>query len=590
MAAVTLSAENVLVVYRLTDGDSQEFAELYRDLHGLDSEQVLGIPCSDQEILDNYSSFQSEVEDPIWSAINSPPLSGRQIFAIVLCPFVCGGFRDGSSIISSTSRLSRIGHTYIKDEKNPIYDRQVFKRYDSDDRSFCVICTRFDAPTISIAKAWFQNSKQAFFQKNVSGTFYIDPYSSYQGSDALNYEEDIIFFQEALLNQLGLDISSVVQIDPYIDPVIGSVESDSIFWGWGADRGSLSFFKDTINLRAFFYNADFDGSSTMRDIDATTWPLLAIRSNYVATAGSMSDPGYESFLRPLPFFDTLFRGATLGEAFCFSQPTFNSSIAVFGDPLLTFIFPNQYQDTSYYNVDDAWQYMADYLAQAITLLYRKHNLILGVSDTLLQMDSVVVSDDLVYIFDELQKVYDDTFWKNSFINLSKSLVNFVTTKNKSSYSFFYPTLDDYLTISGNKISSIILDTMQNEQLKQSISSSNIRQGGSWQFDFNLSHTPGAFSFYHIEMDVALDEDFNNIIFTKSTLNDLTGWKYKNFANEFIDFPYNGITSNYAGRTIRYYSQNSETLTRGEFYYFRVRQRDQEYNYSSYSYYKKIIYT
>lgn len=585
-----IAPENVLVVYRDGDADSQEFAELYRDLHNLDLDQLLAIPCSNQEVLANYATFQTQVETPIIAAMTSDPLVNRTIYAIVLCPFVCGGFMDGSDIISSTSRLSRIDFPYVKYERNPIFNRQTFKRYDSQDRAIALICTRFDAPTIEIAKTWLTNTRQAVGQRNVSGIFYLDPYSAYQGTEANIYTSDILLFNDALLPQLGLTVSSSTQVDPYIDPLIGSVEEDSFTWMWGADRGSLSYFRATTNLRAFFYNADFDGAETMRDIDANTWPLLAIRQGYVATAGSMSNPGYEAFLRPLPFFDALFRGAVLAEAFLFSQPYFNSPVAVFGDPLLSFVFPNQRSTITYEDPDRAWQEMADCLAQAVAYMYRKSNILAAVSSHIMAGDSPRVSDDLAYPFLDVKKIYNDKFWKNTFINVTKSLVNFGITRNLTAYPSFYPTLDEYLTRTGNKITELVLDVLQNEELKSSISSSNIREEGSWDFSFDLEHQPGTFAFYHIEIDVASDADFEDIIFSKRSLDDLTGWSYQNFSDDFVDFPYNGITSNYAGRTIRYSSQEVEILTRGEFYHYRVRQRDQDDNFTDYRYYRRIVYT
>jgi hypothetical protein len=80
------------------------------------------------------------------------------------------------------------------------------------------------------------------------------------------------------------------------------LSDDSFYWGWGINRGSTSFFKTTAHIRGFFYNADSDGARTVRNIAGRTWPILALRSDYIATAGSMKADDAKEFLRPTPLW------------------------------------------------------------------------------------------------------------------------------------------------------------------------------------------------------------------------------------------------------------------------------------------------
>lgn len=578
---------NVVVVYRENDDDSLDFANQYKSLRDLDEDQLIALPCSNIEILDNYAEFQSEIETPLLSALNSSPVSNYNVWAIVVAPHVPGGFRDGSDVISTTSRLSRINHVFNKNVNNPLYDRQVFSRFGSEDADISLICTRFDAPTLAIINEWIENLKQAKRQVFVTGSFYFDAFSDIGGNNAFQYTNELVLFSEILLPSLGLPIVSTEQIDPYIDSLIPSVEDDSFFWGWGADRGSLTFFKNTSHIRAFFYNADFDGAYTMRDLDERNWPIMAIRRGYVATAGALSNPGIDGFLRPRPFFDALFRGATLGEAFLFSQPYLDWTMACFGDPLMTFSFSQPSSTLDLITEDAAWQSMADSLSESIIRIYRKTNLIKELRDQIVLGDDVETSVDLAYPFNALYKAFQENGWQNDFVNLTNALISFALNRSRYKFSGYYPSFNDYLSLTENKITENVLKSTLNSNLITNISSNNIRDEGSWYVEIEIEHTISSFSYYHFEIDVATDENFDDIIISKKSYRNLDGWYYQDYDNEFKPLGQNGLTSSFAGRKIKYLSLSNEYLTRGEYYYIRFRQKDQS-GFYGYKYITKLI--
>ena len=584
---MALSSENVLVVYRSADAESQKFAQRYQTLHGLSNDQLLAISCSSDEILSSYSAFQSEVETPILTALASSPLSDYTIQAIVLMPRVPGGFEDGSDVISATSRLSRIHHAYSKKTLNPLYDRRVFKRLDSSDASSAIICTRFDSPQAAITTQWFDNTETAVQQLFATGKFYFDPYSAIHLSGSNQYQAELLFFYDSLLQRLGLVVESTLQVDPYIDPVIGSVKDDSFFWGWGADRGSLSYFKSTTALRAFFYNADFDGASSMRDVDATTWPLLAIRQGYVSSAGAMSNPGVDGFLRPYAFFDALFRGSSLGEAMLFSVPHLDWTMAFFGDPLLIFQFPVAFQEQSLVPFNKAWQLMADCSAQSVINIYQQNAAVQSLWEYVFGIEDVQVALDLYEPMTKLKFSYPSGSWQNVYISMVRKLFDLVTTRNETAFTRFYPNLSAYLQETGNQVPEILLDVLQNATVKNSIPEDNIEAEGSWDFDFELEHYTTGFAFYHFILEVADSSDFSNILLTKRSDSSVQGWEYEDAEGNFKQLPANGLTSNHAGRMVRYRNAEDETLQRGIYYFFRITEKDQLATYTSREYVRVI---
>jgi len=335
---MSLNKENVIFVYRSGDSDSLAVANKYKSIHSLETHQLVPVPCSTNEILDNEATFNSEVLDPIKSAISSGSLLNHTIWAIVLGFNVPGGFKDGNDIIAATSRVSRLNHSFSKKVRNYLYDRASFKHFDATDSEFALISSRIDAPTKEICEDLLDKTEE--FQKvpSATGKFYVDPYSGILGADAVAYQDDILDFLQKEFANTQLELFSTIFLDPYIDVVLPFVEDDSFTWSWFADRGSLSFFRNSNAARIFFYNADYDGSLTVRDASDRRWPALAMRSDYMATAGAMSSPGFDGFLSPRPFFKTLIEKATIGEAALFSTRFLDWTINIFGDPLTRVLF------------------------------------------------------------------------------------------------------------------------------------------------------------------------------------------------------------------------------------------------------------
>lgn len=585
----TLSKENVICVYRAGDQESLSCALRYKAIYGLQEDQILGIQCSNIEILPDYISFQEEVEDPIREAIISQPISNRSVYCLILMPYVPGGFRDGQDVISSTSRLSRIFHPFEKHYLNPIYNKQIFNRYDGFDAFAALICTRIDGPEI-VVNQWLNNIEQAKSRLQVNGKFYIDPYSAYTFPQASEYTSELVNFSTNYISRLGLTFSKTNQTNPSRDAFFSQVEEDSFFWGWGLDRGSLSYFKPSANTRAFFYNADFDGGFTIRSLDARSWPILAIRSGYIASAGNMSGTDSKSFLRPLPFMDSLYKGASIGEAMIYSQPVLNSNMACFGDPLAYFEFPSTYEEKQLIEAEKAWKQIETCLSQSIVCLFRKSNILKNIRNKIASGRSQKVQTDLVYSFDDIYSEFDETSWKNDYVELSKKTISFAVNRNEFSYDFAYPTLNQYLLFNNKKISSLVLDTLQDSAYTEALDDSVIEQEGSWYLEYPLQHYFGSFRFYHLEMEVAKNlEDFdNNLILFKDTFNSTDNWSYEDSDDQYKPFSSNGITSNYEGKKIKYTSGLNENLQRGEYYWFRIRQKD-ELQVFDWNYYRQIIF-
>lgn len=588
---MALSSENVVFVYRSGDGASLDIANRYQAIHGLADEQLVGVPCSDVDILNDEDEFNTQVLTPLTTALATSPLSNRTIWVIILGFTVPGGFVEGADIISASSRISRINHTFSKKTENYLYNRQIFARYDGDDADFALITARMDGPNSATVINMMNQGDQLSKQVIVNGKFYIDPYSDRAGPDADRYTDDLVGFLNSTLGSLNLDVFTTQFIDPYFDSVLPSVEGDSFVWSWFTDRTTSSFFKVTNTKRAFFYNADYNAAGLVRSTTEGRWVPLAISAGYSGLAGAMSNPTIDGFLRPKPFFEALRRGATIGEAYIFSVPHVDWTLTFFGDPLVTFDFPKPdavAEDETKIGEDEMWRLISGDFARSVAYMNVRSDAVSNVRNT------VISSTDVATAVDMMSRVNDLIGHNNSeritalFNPFAGAFfrfpVNFFKTESITS---LFKTLDEYLTDREFKV-SVLLKNL-NEAFAD-ISSVNVLDEGFWDLEFTISDEAVAFTNYHFQIDISTESDFSDITVTANSLSSQEGWMVEEDDDEFIDMPAGGVQSGFVGKIVRYISQDDEYLVRGQEYYVRYRQRDSSGIWYDYTSLNDIVYT
>ena len=495
---MAISRENLIVVYRSVSNDSYAFARHYADVHNLDDSQLVGIPCSGDEILDSYEDFQTQVEDPIRNAIESE-YGNIGIWAILLGFGVPGGFRDGSSYISATSRLSRIHHEYTVDEygvgvgmPNPLFSRQKFTRFDADDADIALIVSRIDAPTLEGAIEIVGNTLSVAKQGVVNGKIFIDPYTTIDDALETSYQNEIFDFQNNLLPLLNIKSYSTTFWDSETDVVIPRLHGDSFMWAWKSDRAGYTFFKDKSTIRVFLYNGDTDGAEKVRDADERRWPMLALSSGYAACAGAMSDPLPEGLLRPKPFFDALFRGATIGEAFLFAIPNLDWTVTLFGDPLVSVTFPTREVLSDDFTEKSGFEIMGKNLQSAIAYYFEREKAFMTAYTAITNSGDVDTLTQLIGPFTALT---------NTVISKTKSDLEDLTTM----YGRFpSESLNLYLDLNDLKISKLLSMITPNIQ----VTAAQKLPSGSWYFEDEINHPTSSFFTYHFQLQIANDSDFS----------------------------------------------------------------------------------
>ncbi len=618
---MSIIKENFVVVYIYGNLDSEDFANYYINAHDMTTTnldpssssgsveniywqvdgQKIGIQTTTTSEILSETDFLTNIERPLLEALNSPELTLRNVWGIILGYKVPGGYYyttinpsgQDETIISATSRLSRIKHNFSLKNPNKLYDRQVFKEFDSDDAEFSLIVSRIDGPNLQFAKNIVDNATSLNQQVEINGTFYLDPYSDRATTGADDYTDLLLDFKNNILPTLNLPQWTTTLQDPYIDPSIPFVENDSFMWSWFSDRATTSFFQNTNAIRIFLYNADYDGGFEIRNDLGKRWPYLALNANYAVTAGAMSNPSIDGFLNPNPFFYSLLRGASIGEAFYFSIPHLDWTVSLFGDPLTYVSFPGvEVEEEEVITEHIVWEIMSKDLAVSAANLYKKEKELREVVDEI--VDIVTVEENvslgiidigeppsviLLYPANDLLVNNKTEVWNGQIKPLIDTLFAFPSFRYTSGeQTTVAPSINDYLEDQGFKVSRILADiTSESKPIKED----NLYDEGWWQFEFTLiDDNPTEFTNYHFILEVSNDEFFTNIILTKDSLS-IRNWTYEKEKETYFPITSNGVSSSYIGRKIRYESRLdsligiNEYLNRGETYYFRVTQYNLE---------------
>lgn len=565
------SISNVVILFNNNDQDSYEFAKYYADAHNLSYDSLVALNCSLNEILSSYEQFQEEIETELLEYIYTyDEYFSSSLKYIIVGYNVPGGFHDGDDIISTTSRLSRIFHPYVKKENNPIYNRKIVQGYDSLDSFNALIVSRIDAEDLETAKSFVDNAIKIMKQNVITGKFYFDKYTIIEDELDLDYYEDLEDFENNILDGLNITNEKTEFWDEYTDIPIFKLENDSFMWSWKSDKTSLSFFQETNNARVFLYNGDSFSAETLRDIESNRFCPLALYSGYVSCAGALSDPGVDGYLRPFPFFQYLSLGKTIGECFNYSVPHFNWTIGLFGDPLVTIKFPEKAEINLENTTVTAYNSLHNSLSKCIGYAWNIQNNLQNIRDDIASSDAFTKYD----LFILMENLYSSVVVNDNFKSLSNY---FIANFNQSS------KFDKFLLNNNLKLSPLIADSSG-----FSIDSSLQLKQGSWVLESNIDYISGQYDWFQFELEASYLSDFSVLFLSTSTENSLDGWEYEKLPNVFEIFPNNGITTSFAGRKIKYSSQ--ENLNRGDIFWVRIRQKNLSNQYTDWISYKRVVNT
>jgi uncharacterized protein (TIGR03790 family) len=305
-----------------------------------------------------------------------------------------------------------------------------------------------------------------------------------------------------------------------------------------------------------------------------------------------AEGSYDIFLDPIPFFDSVLRGAKLGESFLFSNPFLNNSMSIFGDPLMPIDIENTDTNLEQINVFESFDIISEHYAKAYSYLTRRaaaaHGMLSRVVDTCEIDYATTFITPSANVASELS--YDRVFSKMT--KLGQTCQDWATSSAFNLLPPKEPTFVEYLYFSEQSISDLFLVGGGNQiQVKEKLPERLIYSEGSWMFEAVIQEMdPNLFFLIQFELLISLSADFeeNDIIFDIRSVEDLSRWEYEEPFGVFTPLTYWGVPSNLKGRRIRFRSDEFQKFTRFTKLYIKYRQVGDAFFYTPYTDFTDIV--
>jgi uncharacterized protein (TIGR03790 family) len=190
-----------------------------------------------------------------------------------------------------------------------------------------LMVSRLDGPGYHIAQGLIDKAIAAE-QNGLSGTAYIDSRGLF-GNDLYSlYDQSLRDL--AILTRLRTNLPVQEEQTQALFPP-GSCPQTALYCGWYSVRKYVDAF-EFVEGAVGFHIASFEATN-LRDPNSTQWCPAMLKRGITATLGPVNEPYLHAFPEPRAFFEALFDGKTLVEAYYLTNPFNSWQMVLIGDPL-----------------------------------------------------------------------------------------------------------------------------------------------------------------------------------------------------------------------------------------------------------------
>ncbi len=111
----------------------------------------------------------------------------------------------------------------------------------------------------------------------------------------------------------------------------GSCPQTAVYCGWYSVKKYVDAF-DFVDGAVGFHISSFEAQK-LRDQNSSTWCAAMLRDGITATLGAVDEPYLHAFPKPKAFFEKIFKGDCLVEAYYHTKPFNSWQLVLIGDPL-----------------------------------------------------------------------------------------------------------------------------------------------------------------------------------------------------------------------------------------------------------------
>lgn len=190
-----------------------------------------------------------------------------------------------------------------------------------------LMVSRLDGPDYETVKGIIDKALTAE-KTGLEGNAYIDSRGIFKKDTYGHYDQS--------LRDLGTFIKSKTKM-PITEEKTGklfqpgSCPQTAVYCGWYSLRKYVDAF-DFVDGAIGFHIASFE-AQRLHEPNSSTWCAAMLRDGITATLGAVDEPYLNAFPEPKAFFEELFKGNCLAEAYYHTKPFNSWQLVLIGDPL-----------------------------------------------------------------------------------------------------------------------------------------------------------------------------------------------------------------------------------------------------------------
>jgi uncharacterized protein (TIGR03790 family) len=190
-----------------------------------------------------------------------------------------------------------------------------------------LMVSRLDGPGEDIIKGLVDKAISAE-QTGLKGAAYFDSRGIFRKDQFGTYDQSLRDL--AHLTKLRTDLS--VELDEAGALFLpGTCPRTAVYCGWYSLKKYIDAF-DFVDGAVGFHIASFEAAN-LRDPNSSNWCPAMLADGITATLGPVTEPYLHTFPRPKEFFEELYNGKCLVEAYYRSKPFNSWRLILIGDPL-----------------------------------------------------------------------------------------------------------------------------------------------------------------------------------------------------------------------------------------------------------------
>ncbi len=190
-----------------------------------------------------------------------------------------------------------------------------------------LMVSRLDGPGEDIIKGLVDKAILAE-QAGLEGAAYFDSRGIFRKDQFGTYDQSLRDL--AYLTKLRTDLS--VELDETAALFLpGACPRTAVYCGWYSVKKYIDAF-DFVDGAVGFHIASFEAVG-LRDPNNSHWCPAMLVDGITATLGAVAEPYLHSFPQPREFFEELYNGKCLVEAYCRTKPFNSWRLILIGDPL-----------------------------------------------------------------------------------------------------------------------------------------------------------------------------------------------------------------------------------------------------------------